>query len=50
MTYPEGFHILHPPSWVMKGRGGIEPFSEGLYSRYLGEIAILGGNWYFGWG
>ena len=24
--------------------GGIEPYSEGLYSRDLGQIGILGGN------
>ena len=25
-------------------------FSEGLYSRDLSQIGILGGNWHFGWG
>ena len=30
--------------------GGLSHFSEGLYSRDLGQIGILGGNWHFGSG
>ena len=29
--------------------GVTESFSEGLYSRDLCQIRILGGNWHFGW-
>ena len=35
------------PSWVMKGA---EPFSKSSYRRDLGQIRILGGNWYLWWG
>ena len=46
MTSPEGFHSLHlvPQG---DGVGGLSHFSEGLYSRDLDHIEILGGNWHF---
>ena len=46
--------IVRISPWVIGVGGGrvegVEPFSEGSYSRNLGQIGILGGNWKFGFG
>ena len=28
----------------------VSHFSEGFYSRDLGQVGVLGGNWHFVWG
>ena len=39
--------IVCIPSPLGDGVGVLSPFSEGFYSRQLGHIGILGGNWHF---
>ena len=34
---------------TLSSDGGLAPPPEGLYRRDLGQIGILGGNWYFRW-
>lgn len=40
-------HNLPPLPWMVMGAGGLNHFSEGLYTRELCQIGISSGNWHF---